>query len=149
MDFDLTEEQRMLQATVGQLLANECPVTHLREILDGETGHDPALWKSLVEMGLAGLAVPEEYGGAGLEILDLALAAETLGYHGAPGPFLGHALATLAISCGGSEAQKKKWLPALATGDLVGTLALAEEGGAWQPDEWKMAGGESISGRME
>ena len=51
MDFDLTEEQRMLQASLGQLLANECPVTHLREIFDGETGHDPALWKSLVEMG--------------------------------------------------------------------------------------------------
>jgi len=149
VDFDLTEEQQMLQEAVGQLLENECPVTHLREIFDGETGHDPALWKGLVEMGLAGLAVPEEYGGAGLEILDLAVAAETLGYHAAPGPFLGHALAALAITCGGSEAQKKKWLPALATGDLVGTVALAEEGGVWQPEAWQLAGGETISGRKE
>ena len=83
MNFDLTEEQRMLQQTVGQLLENECPINHLREIVDGDAGHDPALWKGLVEMGLAGLAVPEEYGGAGLEILDLAVTAETLGYHAA------------------------------------------------------------------
>jgi alkylation response protein AidB-like acyl-CoA dehydrogenase len=149
VDFDLTEEQRMLQATVGQLLENECPVTRLREIIDGESGHDPALWKGLVEMGLAGLAIPEEFGGAGLEVLDLAVAAETLGYHAAPGPFLGHALASLAIARGGSEAQKKKWLPALATGDLVGSVALAEAGGAWQPEEWKVGGGDTINGRKE
>ena len=66
-------------------------------------------------MGLAGLAVPEEYGGAGLELLDLALASETLAYGGAPGPFFGHSLAALAIILGGSEEQKRSWLPRLAT----------------------------------
>jgi alkylation response protein AidB-like acyl-CoA dehydrogenase len=100
-------------------------------------------------MGIAGLAVPEEHGGAGLEILDLAVAAETMGYHAAPGPFLGHVLAAHAITLGGSEEQKKKWLPALATGDLVGSVALCEEGGAWQPDEWQLAPGETITGRKE
>ena len=88
MNFDLTEEQQMLQETVGQLLANECPVTRLREVFDSETGFDEALWKGMAELGILGLNVPEDFGGAGLETLDLAVVAETMGYHAAPGPFL-------------------------------------------------------------
>jgi alkylation response protein AidB-like acyl-CoA dehydrogenase len=149
VNFDLTDEQLMLQDTVGQLLANECPVTRVREIFDGDTGFDPGLWKGLAELGIAGLHVPEQYGGAGLEILDLAVAAETLGYHAAPGPFLGHALAVTAIIAGGSEAQREKWLPGLATGDLLGTVALADPGGRWQPDQWETPPGETITGRKE
>jgi alkylation response protein AidB-like acyl-CoA dehydrogenase len=146
VNFDLSEEQEMLQETVRQFLDNECPANTLREIFDGDTGFDPGLWKGLAEMGLAGLHLPEEYGGAGLEILDLAVVAETLGYMAAPGPFLGHALAGLAIAEGGSDAQKKEWLPKLATGDAIGTVAFAEEGGAWLPDQWTVAGGDSLSG---
>ncbi len=146
MNFDLSEEQEMLQETVRQFLDNECPATTLREIFDGEVGFDPALWKGMAEMGLAGLHLPEEYGGAGLEVLDLALVSETLGYMAAPGPFLGHALAGLAIACGGSDAQKSKWLPKLATGDALATVALAEEGGAWLPDQWSVPAGASLSG---
>jgi alkylation response protein AidB-like acyl-CoA dehydrogenase len=97
-------------------------------------------------MGVAGLVVPEEHGGAGLSVLDLALAAETLGYGGAPGPFLGHALASLAILLGGSDAQRKEWLPRLATGDALGTVALAEGEGIWQPEEWLLAGGTKLVG---
>ena len=138
MNFDLSEEQELLQQTVRQLMANECPVTRVREIFEGDTGHDPALWKGLVEMGLAGLLVPEEHGGAGLEMIDLALAAESLAHGGAPGPFLGHSLATLALVAGGSEAQKKEWLPRLASGDVLGSVALGEEGAAWQPEEWRL-----------
>lgn len=147
MNFDITEEQRLLQETIAQVLANECPLPRLREIFEGDKGHDPALWKSLVEMGLAGLIIPEEFGGAGLELLDLALATETLAHGGAPGPFLGHALASLAIAEGGSADQKSKWLPRLATGDAIGSIALDEEGGAWQPDEWNLAAGAALSGR--
>ncbi|HIF95988.1 MAG TPA: acyl-CoA dehydrogenase [Myxococcales bacterium] len=146
MNFDLTEEQLMLQNTVSQAMQNECPVTHLRTIFDGESGHDGGLWKTLSELGVVGLAIPEEYGGAGLEILDLAVTAETLGYHAAPGPFLAHALAALAIAEGGSPEQKEKWLPGLASGDRIGTVALAEAGGLWQPNQWQMVAGDAISG---
>ena len=52
MNFDLTEEQQMLQETVGQLLANECPVTHLRDVFDGETGFDQTLWKGMAELAI-------------------------------------------------------------------------------------------------
>ncbi len=78
MNFDLSEEQEMLQETVRQFFENECPANTLREIFDGESGFDANLWKGMAEMGIAGLHVPEEYGGAGLELLDLAVAAEVL-----------------------------------------------------------------------
>jgi len=146
VNFDLSEEQQLLQETVRGLLDGECPPARVREIFDAEDGFDPLLWKSLVEMGVAGLHLPEDYGGAGLEVLDLAVVAETLGYGATPGPFLGHALAGLAIVLGGSEAQKQAWLPKLATGDALATVALGEPGNAWQPEQWKLAGGSKISG---
>jgi alkylation response protein AidB-like acyl-CoA dehydrogenase len=146
VNFDVSEEQQLLQETIKQFLANECPPTRLREIFESDTGHDPALWKGLVEMGIAGLSIPEAYGGAGLEMIDLALAAETLGYGGAPGPFFGHALASLAIELGGSDTQKERWLPRLATGEAVGSIALGEGNGAWSPDQWTLAAGDRLSG---
>jgi alkylation response protein AidB-like acyl-CoA dehydrogenase len=146
VNFDLSEEQEMLQETVRQFLENECPATTLREIFDGDTGFDPGLWKGMAEMGLLGLHLPEEYGGGGLEVLDLAVIAEVMGYMAAPGPFLGHALAGLAIAEAGSDAQKKAWLPKLATGDAIGTVALGEPDGAWLPSQWSLAAGAKLNG---
>ncbi len=145
MNFDLTEEQQLLQQTVQRFVENECPPARLREIFDGDEGHDPVLWKGLAEMGVAGLALPEEYGGAGLEMLDLAVVAEILGYGALPGPFLGHALGSLAIQLAGSEAQRRRWLPALASGEATATIALAEEAG-WQPEDWSLPSGATLSG---
>ena len=146
MNFDLSEEQELLRDTVAQFMNNECPIARLREIFEGGVGHDPALWKAAAEMGLAGLVIPEEFGGVGLGLLDLAVAAEALGYAAAPGPFFGHALASLAITLGGSEAQKKNWLPRLASGEAIGTLAVGEAGGVWDPSAWTLQGGESLTG---
>jgi alkylation response protein AidB-like acyl-CoA dehydrogenase len=145
MDFDLTEEQELLAETLNGLLENECPTPRVRELFDGD-GHDPALWTALAEMGMTGLALPEQYGGAGLEVLDLAVAAECLGFHATPGPFFGHALAGLAIAWGGSDAQKERWLPALASGEKIGSVAFGEPDGAWQPDQWTLAAGETLTG---
>ena len=147
MDFGLSEEQELLQQTVEQFLENECPLTRLHEIFDGDAAFDRELWQGMVELGLAGLTVAEEYGGAGLDFVDLALAAEVLGQQGAPGPFLGHALATIAIDLGGSEAQKERWLPSLASGECLGSVALAEAGGVWDPSEWQLsADGDRLAG---
>ena len=146
MNFELSEEQQLLQQTVRQYLDNECPATHVRELFEGDTGFDPALWKGMVEMGLAGLHLPDQYGGAGLELIDLAVVSEAIGWGGAPGPFLGHALAGLAIQLGGSDVQKKSWLPRLAAGDVLGTVAFGEAGGLWQPEEWALAAGRKLSG---
>ncbi len=146
MNFDLSLEQEMLQETVRRYLENECPPERLREIFDGDEGMDAGLWQGLAEMGLAGLQLPEEHGGAGLEILDLAVVSETLGYMACPGPFLGHALAGLAIAWGGNDEQRRRWLPKLATGDAIATIALAEAAGSWLPDQWALEGGDSLRG---
>jgi len=146
MDFDLSDEQELLQETVRQFVANECGPTRVRAIFDGPDGHDPALWRGLVDLGLGAIAVPDEFGGAGLELLDLALVAEVLGAGAVPGPFLGHALAGLALAYAGSEAQKKTWLPKLASGEVLGTIALGEGDGRWQPEEWSLSPGATLGG---
>lgn len=145
MDFDISEEQELLGQTVRQLLENECPLPRVREVFDGEVGHDPVLWKSLLEMGLGGTVIPEAYGGSGMEMLDLELIAEELGYGAAPGPFLGHSLAGLALLLAGSEQQKKTWLPKLASGETIGTVAFGEDAG-WQPENWTLAANATLTG---
>jgi len=147
MHFGLTEEQLLLQETVRGFVAGECPPPRLREIFDGGAGHDPALWKGLSEMGVAGLTVPEAFGGAGLGLLELALVMEELGAGALPGPILGHALACLAIQLAGSEAQQQRWLPALASGERIATVAFAEPGDVWDPESWQLTcGGGRVSG---
>ena len=132
MDFALSEEQELLQDTLRGFVQKECPPARVRELFDG-AGHDPRLWSGLIELGVGGLALPERYGGAGLEILELALASEVLGEGAVPGPFLGHALAGLAILWAGSDAQRERWLPRLATGTALGSVALGEPGDRWLP----------------
>ena len=88
MDFSLTDEQKLLQETVRGFVAKECPPQTVRAIFDGERQAVPALWKGLAEIGIAGLVVPEAHGGAGLELLELALVAEELGRGAVPVPFL-------------------------------------------------------------
>jgi alkylation response protein AidB-like acyl-CoA dehydrogenase len=147
MHFGLTQEQQLLQETARGFLARECPPPRLREIFDAGTGHDPALWKGLAEIGIAGLTVPETFGGAGLGLLELALVMEELGAGALPGPSFGHALACLAIQLAGSEAQQRRWLPDLASGQRIGTVAFAERGDVWDPECWTLGvESETVSG---
>ena len=136
MDFGLSEEQEMLQETIRGLAQNECPTTRLRELFDAGDGHDAALWSALVEMGVAGLCVPEEQGGAGLELLDLALVAEVLGEFAMPGPFTGHVLAAHGVRLAGSASQQDAILPGLASGDQIASVALQESDVSWTPQDW-------------
>jgi alkylation response protein AidB-like acyl-CoA dehydrogenase len=146
MHFGLTQEQTLLQHTIRELASGELPPNRLRALFDEGTGFDPDIWRRTSEMGLAGLVVPEDYGGAGLELLELALASEVIGEAALPGPFLGHSLATIAIIRGGSDAQKSEWLPKLATGDTIGTVALGENGDVWQPAGWQTKDAGGVSG---
>lgn len=138
MHFGLTEERTLLQESLRRMLEKELPPQRRRDRFDEGSGFDAELWRAAAEVGLAGLIVPEAHGGSGLELLDLALAFEVLGEAAAPGPFLGHALATLAIARGGSAAQQARWLPRLATGEAVGGVALGEAADRWAPDDWRV-----------
>ena len=147
MDFGLSEEQELLQETIRGFAQNECPTTRLRELFDEGLGHDPALWFALAKMGVTGLIVPEEQGGAGMALLDLALVAEILGETALPVAFLGHSLAVVGVKLLGSEAQRSSILPALARGDEIATVALQEGDLGWAPRDWTVkADGDRISG---
>jgi len=136
----------MLQDTVRAFAADACPAPRLREHFEAGAGGDAALWRGLAELGVAGLAIPEAWGGAGLEVLELALAAEALGHAAFPGPFLGHALAGLALAQGGSRAQQERWLPKLATGECVATVAFGEAQGGVLPETWTPR---AVAGRLD
>jgi alkylation response protein AidB-like acyl-CoA dehydrogenase len=146
MKFLLTHEQISIQETVEQLVKGTLGDRGLHEVIDGNRDKEATLWRELCALGVAGVAVPEAYGGQELGVLELALVSEALGYTGAPGPFLGHALATLCVQLGGDENQRGEWLPKLASGETTATVAFAEAGGHWLTDQWALAGGQTISG---
>jgi alkylation response protein AidB-like acyl-CoA dehydrogenase len=117
VDFALSAEQELLSATLRRFLEEECPVARMRELVAKEPGCDGGTWRALAGLGVAGLLVPEEHGGSGLTLLDAAVAAQTLGFGVAPGPFLGSAvMAPVALREAGSREQKARWLPRLAAG---------------------------------
>jgi alkylation response protein AidB-like acyl-CoA dehydrogenase len=145
MNFALSEEQELLQTTVRDFVAKQCPPPAVHRVFEGEREAVSALWKGLAEMGVAGMVVPESFGGAGLELLELALVAEELGRGAVPVPFLGHSLAALALARGGSATQQRAWLPRLASGESRATVALAEDAGRWLPSDWRV---ELANGRV-
>ena len=145
MRFDLDEEQLALQRGVADYLSVECPVA--RALRPHDTGEpDFGLWNDLMQLGFGAVMVPEEHGGLGLGLLDLAVMMEPVGRYAAPGPFLDHALGTLALVMAGSDAQKREWLPALASGDKRATVAFAEGKGEWFADQWRLDGVTALTG---
>jgi alkylation response protein AidB-like acyl-CoA dehydrogenase len=137
MDFGLSEDQVLLKETIRRYLDAECPTSRVRTIMESDTGHDPALWAGLAQLGVPGLYVPAAHGGAGLELLDLALAAEELGWGATPGPFLACALATAALVASENREAAARWLPAVAAGGAVVTFALGEEADEWDAARMK------------
>lgn len=133
MDFGLSPEQEQLQETLRRFLAEQCPTTRVRSIMESDSGHDPVLWQSLCELGVAGLNVPTELGGSGLELLDVALAAQELGYAATPGPFLAQAMAIVALLASDDSASRDLWLPRLAAGETLASVAVGEAEGEWRP----------------
>jgi alkylation response protein AidB-like acyl-CoA dehydrogenase len=127
MDFGLSEDQVLLKDTIKRFLAEKCPTTRVRQVMEGDASLARDLWTELAELGVAGVIAPAEHGGLERELLDLALVAEELGYAAAPGPFLGCAMATVALNEGGDAAQQAKWLPKLAAGEALATIAWGEE----------------------
>ena len=127
MNFDFSDDQKLLKEQVRKFLADKCPTKVVRRVLDGTETHADDVWKGLVDLGVPALGIPEEYGGMGLSPLEVCVAAEEIGRAAAPVPFDSSVvLGTEALKLAGSDAQKKKWLPELASGKAIGTLAIAE-----------------------
>jgi len=147
MDFGLSEEQVLFKDTLRRFLDAECPTTRVRSIMESPDGHDPVLWSALARLGVTGLVVPPEQGGAGLDILDAALAAEELGRACTPGPYLGATMAAVALAdCEPSEVTAR-WLAGLASGETLITFALGEGTGQWDAAALTTrAAGDTLSG---
>lgn len=134
MNFDFPDELKQLRDEARRFLSERCPTSVPRRILEGPEPYDRELWLAMAEMGWAGAAIPEEFGGAGLGHLAVCVLAEELGHAVAPVPFSSSVyLASEAILQFGSETQKQEWLPRLASGEVIGTFAMAERPGPANP----------------
>src|SRR5215470_3166234 len=135
MDFGFSEEQEMLRQSVRGFLDAECPMTYVRQMMEEERGFSDDQWKKMAELGWTGLIVPEQYGGAGLNMVDMVVVLEEMGKVVMPGPFFASViLGGMAIDLGGSEAQKQRYLPGIAAGTTKATLAQVEESGRWDAE---------------
>lgn len=149
MNFEFSDEQNMLREQAQGFLRDKCPLEVVRRVLnDDALAFDRDVWNAMIGFGWPAVTIPEQYGGIGLGYLELCVIAEELGRSLAPTPFASSVyLATEAILQFGSEAQKSHWLPKLAAGEVIGTLALAE--GAKQPTARNLAttvSGSTVSG---
>ena len=131
MDFDFSDDQKSLKSEARRFLEARCPVSVVRGVLDDPArSHDAGLWKAVAEQGWLGAAIPEEFGGLGLGGIDLCAIAEELGRALAPIPFSSTVyFVAEALMLAGSHAQKAKWLPKIAAGEVIGAFATVERPG--------------------
>jgi len=146
MDFGLSEEQELLRAEVRKFLDQNCPLEEVRKLAETPTGFSRHLWERMAELGWVGLALPEEHGGVGLGWLDLAVVLEETGRTLFPSPLVSTVLAATAIDRGGDAAQRAHWLPELARGAAIGTVALLERADDPDPDAVALPGAPEASG---
>jgi alkylation response protein AidB-like acyl-CoA dehydrogenase len=139
MYFDLTDEQQAIRSTARDFLAARYKSERIRELADSETGFEQADWEEMAELGWTGLALPEEWGGQGLGIVDLAVLFEEMGYALAPSPLFSNTIAGLALSLCGSDDQRERFLRPLAAGELRGVPALWDAGSPASPGGFTMA----------
>ena len=135
MDLGLNEAQQMLKNSAQEFLEAECPDTYVREMEEDENGYTSEMWQKLAEQGWLGLIIPEKYGGVELEFQDLAILLEEMGRYMLPGPYFSNVvLGGMSIMDSGTEEQKQEYLPLLAEGQIIVTLALNEPSGRWDAE---------------
>jgi acyl-CoA dehydrogenase len=128
-----SEEQADLLEVATRFCRERSPVSTVRRLMTEEPGHDPAVWREMGELGWLGIAIPEAYGGAGLDLAAATPVVEQMGRTLLATPFVSTTLAAQALIVGGTEAQKLALLPGIATG-APATVALAEKEGDWDPE---------------
>jgi alkylation response protein AidB-like acyl-CoA dehydrogenase len=128
VNFDFSDDQHAIKRTARERLAERFKMEKVRELAEaGE--YDDAIWSELCELGWPGIFIGEEHGGQGLGTVELIILMEELGYALAPLPFLSNAAAGLVLDAAGSDAQKERWLPGIASGEARGTVGLLKDDG--------------------
>ncbi|HEY4398089.1 MAG TPA: acyl-CoA dehydrogenase family protein, partial [Acidimicrobiia bacterium] len=144
MDFEFSEDQELLRATVQRFLAERAPIAYVREMLEDERGTTDGVWSGLSALGVNGLLVPELHGGAGMGMVDMAVVLEELGRAVHPGPFASTAVGGASlVALAGSEDDRAELLPALAAGESTATVALSSAGDARavvDNGDWRVTG---------
>jgi alkylation response protein AidB-like acyl-CoA dehydrogenase len=132
MDFGFNDEQQEIKRTAREFLSARFAPEKVRELAESRT-YDDALWREICELGWPGIAIGEAHGGQGLGMVELVILSEELGYAGAPTPFLSNAAAGLFIDAGTDE-QRERWLPGIASGEALGAAAFTPDAEALVPD---------------
>ena len=130
MDFDFNDEQREIKSTARDFIASRFSPAKVRELAESDSPYDDTIWSEICELGWPGIAISEEHGGQGLGVVELVILQEEFGYVCAPVPFIANAYAGALIEAGGSEEQKQRWLPGIASGEARGAAELDNDGGA-------------------
>ena len=148
MDFGLSEEQELIRDSFQGMLARISELDTVRQTAEAGAPMDESIWAELCALGMAGLLIPEEFGGAGLGLLEAAVVAEELGRRVTPVPFVAAAvMAPLAIRLGGSEEQCREWLPGMADGSVRVGVAISEAAAGAREDAGVTAENGVLSGR--
>ena len=129
MNFDFNDEQQAIKRTAKEFLAGRYKAEKVRQLAEaGE--YDDGLWKEIADLGWPGIFIDEDQGGQGLGVVELAIVMEELGYALAPSPFFSNAAAGLVIAHAGSDEQRSRWLPGIASGEARGTVGTLSNGAA-------------------
>jgi alkylation response protein AidB-like acyl-CoA dehydrogenase len=136
MNFAFSEEQEELRKTVRSFLEQKSPEAEVRRLMETEEGYDTAVWKQMGEqLGLQGLAIPEEYGGSGYSWVELGIILEEQGRRLLCAPYFSTVvLAASTLLLSGDDAAKKAHLPGIASGETIATLAFTESNGRWDEE---------------
>jgi len=148
MNLGISPEQQELKQSVRRFLAERAPMAKVRELMQTPDGTDPDVWRlASAQLGLPGIAVPEEYGGAGFSFAEQAIVLEELGAALFTGPYLASAvLAATALLASDDIEARKDLLPGIAAGETIATLAFTEDGGSWDPAAIKLAADQTSDG---
>ena len=129
MEFGFSDEQQEIQRTAREFLADRFKPEKVRELAESDNPYDDAIWEEMCELGWPGIAIAEEYGGQGLGVVELAILLEQSGYALASSPLISNAFAGAVIAEAGSDEQKQRWLPGIASGEERGAAEFTNEPG--------------------
>ena len=133
MNFDLTDEQQMLQAAARDFLASRLSSEKIRALAESEDAFSEDLWREIADLGWPGLMVGADHGGQELGMIELTVLMEQVGYALTPGPVLSNTLAALALQTAATDEQRERWLAPLAAGEKRGSIAIWDRGAGWTP----------------